>query len=61
MKSKTLFFFAFIFLINTKILVYSEDYGYISLNFSNSLSQKNNSQDQMLQSIVPILNVIFPS
>ena len=46
MKSKTLFFFAFIFLINTKILVYSEDYGYISLNFSNSLSQKNNSQDQ---------------
>ena len=38
MESKNLFLFVFIFLINTKILVYSEDYGYISLTYEGELS-----------------------
>ena len=38
MESKNLFLFIFIFLINTKVLVYSEDYGYILLNYSDNLS-----------------------
>ena len=33
MKSKNLFFFVFIFFINTKIHASSEDYGYISISF----------------------------
>ena len=33
MKSKNLFLFAIIFLINTNIFVFSDDYGYILINF----------------------------
>ena len=39
MESKNLFLFIFIFLINTKILVYSEDFGYILLNYTDTLSK----------------------
>ena len=38
MKPKNLFLFIFIFLINTKILVCSDDYGYILVYFKEGYS-----------------------
>ena len=40
MEPKKVFLFVFIFLINTKILISSEDYGSISLTFEGTLSSK---------------------
>ena len=44
MKPRKLFLFVFIFLINTKILVSSEDYGYIQLSIIDDVSPINNEE-----------------
>ena len=49
MESKNLFLFVFIFLINTKILVYSEDYGYISLTYEGELSRKSDFNETSVE------------
>ena len=49
MKSKNLFFFVFIFFINTMIHVYSEDYGYIVIGFEEQVSPKDKNNEGVLK------------
>ena len=55
MESKNILLFVFIFLINTKILVCSENYGYISLTSYSPISTNSNFKEENVE-----INCIFP-
>ena len=49
MKSKNFFFFVFIFFINTNIHVYSEDYGYIAIDFGSEVQFATDFENQNIE------------
>ena len=49
MESKNIFLFVFVFLINKKILVYSEDYGYIVIGFDVKVSRKEDFREDNIE------------
>ena len=64
MKYKNLFLFVFIFLINTEILVYSDDvYGFIYIEYGQEFSTipAKQTKQNFFQLAMALRNLIFPS
>ena len=49
MESNNILFFVFIFLINTKILLFSKNFGYISLTYEGSLNINDNFKEENVE------------